>query len=144
MHGAGAGARITYGEQYQDSVEVWAREEYERGCGRRRASGTDPMAISRYWTARHRKIKADPAAWLKLIAKKCWLTLGTLKFQTRVFPSCKGILVAAAFAGALGGYLADLRTGRIWLAARHGNRDALLVLMIYAALYSRQRRVLHL
>ena len=65
------------GEHYEDSVEVWAREEYDAA---KRAQGrepdTDPMAISRYWTHRALdEIKADPAGWLRLVAKKCWLTL---------------------------------------------------------------------
>ncbi|HTL15653.1 MAG TPA: hypothetical protein VL793_00370, partial [Patescibacteria group bacterium] len=69
--------RITTGERYEDSIEVWARQEYESAMrAQGRQPDSDPMAISQYWTAQTLKeIGAAPRAWLKLMAKKCWLTL---------------------------------------------------------------------
>ena len=61
--------RIFSGERYEDSVEVWAREEYEtamRAAGRQPDS--DPMAISKYWTSRAlSEIQAAPVAWFRLV-----------------------------------------------------------------------------
>ncbi len=76
--------RTTYGEYYQDSVEIWAREEYENSMrAQGREPSTDPMAISQYWTHRTmEEIKASPGGWLHLIAKKCWLTLWNKEIPT--------------------------------------------------------------
>src|SRR5262249_41771324 len=44
--------RVSSGARYEDSIEIWARDEYEdamRAQGRQPDS--DPMAISHYWTA---------------------------------------------------------------------------------------------
>ena len=64
--------RIYSGDRYQDSIETWAREEYETAMrAQGRQPDTDPMAISHYWTRRTiDEIKAAPAAWLRLMAKK--------------------------------------------------------------------------
>ena len=131
--------RIAFGSRYQDAVEVWARAEYAADM---RAQGsepqTDPMAISKYWTRRTvDEIRADPAAWLRLMAKKSWLMLWNTEvpnnksfafFQTeffwlRVLPVRWVVLLMLAPAG-------------IWAAARFGNRDALLIVLAYAGLYS--------
>lgn len=131
--------RIASGERYQDLVEVWARAEYQvamRAQGREPDS--DPMAISRYWTGRTmEEIRAAPAAWLRLMAKKCWLTLWNVEvpnnkdfafLQTefvwlRMLPVRWVILLMLAPAG-------------IWAAARWGNRNALFIVLAYAGLYS--------
>jgi len=49
--------RVTYGDRYQDSAEVWAREEYEAAMrAEHREPQDSPMAVSKYWTpARSRK-----------------------------------------------------------------------------------------
>jgi tetratricopeptide (TPR) repeat protein len=131
--------RATYGERYEDSEEIWAREEYEAG---RRAQGRQPqadsMAVSKYWTGRAiAEIKAAPSAWLRLMAKKCWLMLWhaevpnnkafaflqTEFFSLRVLPVRWVVLLMLAPAG-------------IWAAARWGNRDALFILLVYVLLYS--------
>jgi tetratricopeptide (TPR) repeat protein len=131
--------RITSGERYEDSIEVWAREEYEIAT---RAKGlqpsSDPMAISKYWTAQtFSEIQADPESWLKLMVKKCWLTLWNVEipnnkafaflqqefFSLRVLPIRWVILLVLAPAG-------------IWAGARWGCRDALFVIVAYATLYS--------
>jgi tetratricopeptide (TPR) repeat protein len=131
--------RVTYGERYEDSVEIWAREGYEAAM---RAQGREPeknpMAISTYWTRRAiGEIKADPAAWLRLMAKKCWLTLWNAEvpnmksfafLQTeyiwlRLLPVRWVVLLMLAPAG-------------IWAAAKWGNRNALFILLFYLCLYS--------
>jgi Tfp pilus assembly protein PilF len=132
--------RINYGERYEDSVEIWAREEYSsalRAQGRQ-PDDTNPMAISRYWTGRAlAEIKAAPAAWLGLMAKKCWLMLWNAEapnnksfafLQTeyvwlRVLPVRWVVLLMLAPAG-------------IWAAGKWGNREALFILLVYAVLYS--------
>jgi len=131
--------RIYSTDRYQDSIETWAREEYESAMGAQgRPPETDPMAISKYWT--HRtvdEIASSPRAWLGLMAKKTWLTFWNAEVPNnkafaflqqdylwlRVLPIRWVILLALAPAG-------------VWLALKFGNRNALLILMTYAALYS--------
>ncbi len=131
--------RVSSGDRYEDSVEVWAREEYaaaERAAGRE--PSTDPMAISKYWTHRTLdEIKADPASWLHLLAKKSWLTLWNVEvpnnkafafLQTeytwlRLLPVRWVVLLMLAPVG-------------IWAAMRWGNRDALFILLVYVIFYS--------
>jgi len=131
--------RIYSGDRYQDSIETWAREEYETAMrAQGRTPETDPMASSKYWTRRTlEEIKAAPAAWFRLMAKKTWLTFWNAEVPNnkafaflqqdyvwlRVLPIRWVVLLAFAPVG-------------IWLAFRSGNRDALLILLAYAALYS--------
>jgi tetratricopeptide (TPR) repeat protein len=130
---------ITYGERYEDSIEIWAREEYEAAMrDQGRVPKTDPMAVSGFWTARAlAEIKAAPAAWLGLMAKKCWLTLWNAEVPNnksfaflqqeytwlRVLPIRWVVLLMLAAPG-------------VWAAARSGNRDAGFLLLTYAVLYS--------
>ncbi len=134
------GRRATYsGDRYQDSSEIWAREEYEAAM---RAQGhqpsDDPGAFSKYWTRRALdEIKADPAAWLRLMAKKCWLMfwnaevpnnkafafLQTENVWLRLLPVRWVVLLMLAPAG-------------LWAASKWGNRDSLLILLAYIGLYS--------
>jgi tetratricopeptide (TPR) repeat protein len=120
-------------------VEVWAREEYAAAMrAQHRQPETDPKAISQYWTQRAvDEIKADPAAWLQLVARKCWLTLWNKEvpnnkdfaflqqeyFWLRVLPVRWVVLLMLAPAG-------------LWAAARFRNRDSLFILLVYAGLYS--------
>jgi Tfp pilus assembly protein PilF/4-amino-4-deoxy-L-arabinose transferase-like glycosyltransferase len=131
--------RVNYSEEYEDSVEVWARQEYEaamRAQGRR--PEPNPMAISKYWTQRAiGEIEAAPAAWLRLMAKKSWLMLWNAEvpnnkafafLQTefiwlRLLPVRWAVLLMFAPAG-------------IWAAAKWGNREALFILLLYVFLYS--------
>jgi Tfp pilus assembly protein PilF len=131
--------RIYSTDRYQDSIETWAREEYETAM---RARGlqpdTDPMAVSRYWTHRTiEEIEADPPGWFRLMTKKTWLTFWNAEvpnnkafaflqqeyFWLRVLPVRWVVLLAFIPAG-------------LWLAFRRGNRDELLILVAYTALYS--------
>lgn len=131
--------RIAFGAQYQDAVEVWARAQYAADMRTQgREPQTDPMAVSKYWTRRTvDEIRADPADWLRLMAKKSWLMLWNTEvpnnksfafFQTefswlRVLPVRWVVLLMFAPAG-------------IWAAAKWGNRDALFIVLAYAGLYS--------
>jgi len=131
--------RVNYDERYEDSVEVWARQGYEAAM---RAQGlqpdTNPKAVSQYWTRRAiGEIKADPAAWLRLMVKKCWLMLWNAEVPTmksfaflqteylwlRLLPVRWVVLLMLAPAG-------------IWAAAKRGNRDALFIFLVFASLYS--------
>ena len=61
---------VTYGEEYRDSVEVFAEEVYREETG---DAGAPPGRVSRYWLARTGdEIRGDPAAWVVLMAKKAW------------------------------------------------------------------------
>jgi tetratricopeptide (TPR) repeat protein len=129
----------TANERYEDLVEVWARQQYAAAMrAQNRTPETDPKAISEYWTQRAvDEIKADPAAWLRLVARKCWLTLWNKEvpnnkdfaflqqeyFWLRVLPVRWVVLLMLAPAG-------------LWAAARFGNRDSLFILLVYAGIYS--------
>ena len=133
------GTTTTANERYEDLVEVWAREEYAAAMrAQNRPPESDPKAVSRYWTQRAvDEIKADPAAWLQLMAEKCWLTLWNKEvpnnkdfaflqqeyFSLRVLPVRWVVLLMLAPAG-------------LWAAARFGSRDNLFILLVYAGLYS--------
>jgi tetratricopeptide (TPR) repeat protein len=133
------GRRITYGDRYEDSVEVWAREEYQAAM---RAEGrepeTDPMAISRYWTRRTvDEIKSAPGTWLRLMAKKSWLTLWNAEVpNNKAFSFLQEEFVWLRLLPVRWVVLLMFAPAGIWLAVRRGNRDALVILLIYAALYS--------
>jgi Tfp pilus assembly protein PilF len=132
-------ATATANERYEDLVEVWAREEYAAAMrAQNRPPESDPKAISQYWTQRAvDEIKADPAAWLQLVARKCWLTLWNKEvpnnkdfaflqqeyFWLRVLPVRWVVLLMLAPAG-------------LWAAARFRNRDNLFILLVYAGIYS--------
>jgi len=130
---------VNYDDRHEDSVEVWARQGYEAAM---RAQGrqpeADPRAVSQYWTRRAiAEIKADPAAWLRLMVKKCWLTLWNAEVPTlqsfaflqteyvwlRILPVRWVVLLMLAPAG-------------IWAAAKWGRREVLIVLLFYASIYS--------
>ena len=132
-------ATATASERYEDLVEVWAREEYVAAMrSQNRTPEDDPKAISQYWTQRAvAEIKADPVAWLKLVAKKCWLTLWNREVPNnkdfaflqqeyiwlRLLPVRWVVLLMLAPAG-------------LWAAARFKNRDGLFILLLYAGIYS--------
>jgi Flp pilus assembly protein TadD len=131
--------RITSGEQYEDSIEVWAREEYERA---RRAQGqqpdSDPMAISHYWTARTLdEMKAAPASWLRLMAKKTWLTFWNVEVpNNKAFAFLQTEFASLQWLPVRWVVLLVLAPAGLWAAWKRGSRDALLVVAAYALLYS--------
>ncbi len=62
--------RVTYGDEYRDSVQVFAeelyREETDSGAGE-----AAPGEVSRYWLGRAvEDIAADPERWLALLGRK--------------------------------------------------------------------------
>jgi tetratricopeptide (TPR) repeat protein len=131
--------RISSGERYEDLVEVWAREAYATAMREQgREPETDPMAISKYWTQRAlNEIQADPVAWLRLVAKKCWLTL----WNTEV-PNNKDFAFLQQESRWLRWLpirwvvLLMLFPAGLWAAAKWGNRDAFVILLVYAGFYS--------
>ncbi len=131
--------RVNYNERHEDPVEVWAREGYEAAM---RAQGrqpeTDPKAISQYWTRRAiGEIKAAPASWLRLMARKCWLTLWNAEVPTlKSFAFLQTDYVWLRLLPVRWVVLLMLAPAGIWAAAKWGNRDALFVLLFYASIYS--------
>lgn len=133
------GRRVTYGERYEDSVEMWAREEYEAAMrAQNRTPDTDPMAISRYWTKLSiREIEAAPGAWLRLMAKKCWLTLWNVEIpNNKAFAFLQQDFVWLRLLPVRWVVLLVLAPAGIWAAAKFGHKDSLILLSMYAALYS--------
>ena len=131
--------RITTGEQYEDSIEVWARQEYEAAMrAQGRQPDTDPMAISKYWTAQAmREIRANPAGWLRLMAKKSWLTLWNVEVpNNKAFAFLQQEFVLLKILPVRWVILLVLAPAGIWAAYKWGSRDALFVVGLYAALYS--------
>jgi Tfp pilus assembly protein PilF len=131
--------RVNYNDLHEDPVEVWAREGYEAAL---RAQGrqpeTDPKAVSQYWTRRAiGEIKAAPAAWLRLMAKKCWLTLWNAEVPTlKSFAFLQTDYVWLRLLPVRWVVLLMLAPAGIWAAAKWGNRDALFILLFYASIYS--------
>jgi Tfp pilus assembly protein PilF len=131
--------RVTYGERYEDSGEIWAREEYAAAM---RAQGrqpeTDPMAVSKYWSGRAiGEIKAAPAAWLRLEAKKCWLMLWNAEVpNNKAFAFLQTEFVWLRLLPVRWVVLLMLAPAGIWAAAKWGNRDALFILLVYVSIYS--------
>ena len=131
--------RITYGDRYEDSVEIWAREEYQTAMrAQGRPPDTDPMAISRYWTHRAlAEIKSAPATWLRLVAKKCWLTLWNVEVpNNKSFAFLQTESVWLRLLPVRWVVLLMLAPVGIWAAARRGNRTGLFILVTFAILYS--------
>ncbi len=131
--------RVTYGERYEDSVEIWAREEYAAAM---RAQGrqpeTNPMAISQYWTGRAiGEIRAAPDAWLRLMARKCWLMLWNAEIpNNKAFAFLQTEYVWLRLLPVRWFVLLMLAPAGIRAAAKWGNRNALFILLFYASLYS--------
>ncbi len=60
---------VTYGEEYRDSVQVFAVEAYRRELPE--TGPVAPAAVSRYWTLRTLgEIRGDPGRWLALMGRK--------------------------------------------------------------------------
>jgi Flp pilus assembly protein TadD len=131
--------RVTYGRRYEDSVEIWAREGYEAAM---RAQGLppekNPMAVSKYWTGRAiDEIKAAPDAWLRLLARKCWLMFWNAEIpNNKAFAFLQTEYVWLRLLPVRWVVLLMLAPAGIWAAAKWGNRYALFLLLFYASLYS--------
>lgn len=131
---------VTYKEEYHDSMQVFAMEAYHDAM---KAAGKEPTdnisEVSRYWRQHaFKEIQADPARWLKLMAKKSWILLWNYEvpnnkslsfiqeqesFLLRILPTHWFILLALAPIG-------------IWSAWRVGERYLLLILLCFIVLYS--------
>ena len=131
--------RTLSGERYEDSIEVWAREEYQASM---RAHGrqplTDPMAVSKYWTRRTlEEIQADPAAWIGLMAKKSWLTFWNAEIpNNKAFAFLQQEFTWLRLLPVRWVVLLMLAPAGIWLAIREGEARASLILLLYTVLYS--------
>ena len=133
------GRRTSYDQRYEDSIEVWAREEYERAVRARNLEpGTAPAAVSHFWTQRAvAEIKADPAAWLRLMTKKCWLTFWNAEVpNNKSFAFLQDEFAWLRWLPVRWVVLLALAPAGIWAAWKWGDRDAGFLLLIYAGLYS--------
>jgi len=134
------GRSVSYAGEYDDSLRVYAIEEYARVTGidisQARAM---PDRVSRYWTRRTvDEIAADPVRWLKLMARKCWLLLWNREIaNNKTF----------SFILSHESLFLNLLPVRWWLlcalaplgfvmVARRGNRTALTFLMILSLSYA--------
>ena len=130
----------TYGSVYQDSVEIFAREEYRKAMlAEGRDPADDPSAISSYWLRRaFKNICQDPVRWLRLMLRKAWLLLWNFEitnnksipffmekesFMLRFLPVRWFILLALAPIG-------------VMLARRSGDKNILFLILSFLALYS--------
>jgi Tfp pilus assembly protein PilF len=131
--------RVAYGEDYADPMEVWAAEEY---ATQMRAAGREPSAepqeISRYWTHRALdEIKADPVRWLKLLARKTWLSFWNTEVpNNKSFAFLQDEFAWLRWLPVSWAMLLVLAPAGVWLARKPDARAALLLLFAYAALYT--------
>ncbi len=131
--------RVSSGERYEDSIEVWARQEYEQAMLKEgRQPDSDPMAISRYWTAQTlREIKADPNSWLRLMLKKCWLTLWNVEIpNNKAFAFLQQEFLVLRLLPVRWVVLLTLAPIGFWASRKWGNQDALFLTTAYIGLYS--------
>lgn len=88
----------TYGEGYQDTVQVFALETFREQVGREPRNSNE---LSSYWVERTLgEVVADPAAWLGLMARKL-----TFLVWNHEIPNNKSYAFARAFESRLLGYL---------------------------------------
>ncbi len=132
---------VSYGEDYRDSVQVFAEAIYRQETGQPDGE-VNAAAISRYWMARAwREIRADPVAWAGLMLRKTMYLASDFEIPNnksydfvrrhessllRLLPIRWGLLVALAVVGWLG----------LWVAAPGGLRHRLLAVMSYLLLLS--------
>lgn len=126
---------VTYGDEYRDSVQVFAAEVYREEVG----PDATPERISRYWLGRTLgEIRADPGAWLALMARKAYFII-----WNREIPNNKSFSFMREHESAVLRYLPV----RWWLllalaplgarlAWRHGDRELLRWIGLFALLYA--------
>jgi Tfp pilus assembly protein PilF len=130
---------VKYDDRDEDPVEAWAREGYQKAMrSQGRQPENNPMAISKYWTARAvAEIKADPAAWLRLMAKKSWLMLWNTEVpNNKDFAFLQTEYISMRLLPVRWVVLFMLAPAGIWAAAKWGNREALFILLVYVLLYA--------
>ncbi len=136
---------ITYGEEYRDSVQVFAEEVYREAIAkeviteaRKPGAKVDPSAISRYWTGRTlEEIRHEPLAWLALMSRKVLF----LTWNEEI-PNNKSYTFAAARESPLLKYLPvrwwlllTLAPAGLWLGLRRGSHQAIYWLSSFVILY---------
>ncbi|TAK92783.1 MAG: tetratricopeptide repeat protein, partial [Verrucomicrobia bacterium] len=91
-----------------------------------------------YWTHRAlEEIKANPGGWLRLIAKKSWLTLWNAEVpNNKAFAFLQKEFVWLRVPPVRWVILLVLAPAGLWLAWKRGQRAALFILFFYAAIYS--------
>lgn len=121
---------VTYGEEYRDSVQVYAAEVYRRETG---DPDPDPAAVSRYWTRRTvAEIRSDPGRWLRLMGRKLLFFIGDREIPNnksyafiraeesallRLLPVRWWLLFALAPLGAVAAWRSGERRPLFWLVA---------------------------
>ena len=126
---------VTYGDEYRDSVQVFAAEVYHEETG----AGAPSEGISRFWLRRtFDEVRADPGAWLALMARKVWFMVWDREIPNnksyafvrqhesatlRVLPVRWWLLLALAPLGAR-------------LAWRRGDRELLRWIVVFAVLFA--------
>ncbi|HEY3861224.1 MAG TPA: tetratricopeptide repeat protein [Verrucomicrobiae bacterium] len=129
---------VNYDERFEDPVDVWARQQYEGAMRMEgRQPSANPMAVSHYWTQRTLgEIKDAPAAWLKLMARKCWLMLWNAEVpNNKAFAFLQTEFVALRALPVRWVVLLMLAPAGIWAACKWGDRETLFVLLVYLGLY---------
>lgn len=130
---------VSYGEDYRDSVQVFAEAIYRQETGQPKGA-VSAAAISRYWMRRAwQEIQADPSAWAGLMLRKTMYLASDFEIPNnksydfvrrhespllRLLPIHWGLLVALAAVGWLG----------LWASAPSGLRRRLLAVMSYLLL----------
>jgi hypothetical protein len=132
--------RVSYSDRYQDAIEVWAREEYDaamRDQGQQ-PQDDDPTVVSRYWTGRaFSEIRADPFAWVRLLARKTWLMLWNTEIpNNKSFAFFQQESVWLHLLPVRWVMLLMLAPVGICAAVTRGNRNALFVVVVLALFYS--------
>ena len=132
-------SRVAYGERYEDPIEIWSRQEYATAM---RAHGhepeTNPAAISKYWTQRAvEEMRADPAAWLKLLVKKTWLLAWNAEIpNNKAFAFEQENSFWLRWLPVRWVWLFALAPVGIWAAKKAGDRNHLFVLLVFLIFYA--------
>jgi Tfp pilus assembly protein PilF len=130
--------RVSYGERYQDPVEVWALEEYQAAMAAKgRAPETDPAAISSYWVHRTLdEIQAAPVQWLRLMFRKCWLTVWNTEIpNNKAFAFLQQESIWLRLLPVRWVVLFALMPLGIWAAFKRAERLPLLIVLIFISFY---------
>ncbi len=127
---------VTYGEEYRDSVQVFAEEVYREATG---DVDPDPGSVSRYWLGRTwEEVRAAPSDWVLLMGRKV-----SYLAANREIPNNKSWDFVTEHESALLRFLPvrwwllfALAPLGAWAAWRDGERRILLWLGLFVVLYS--------
>lgn len=127
---------VTYGEDYRDSVQVFAEEVYREATG---DADPAPGEISRYWLARTwEEVRAAPSSWGLLMARKL-----SFLVANREIPNNLSFEFVAAHESALLRFLPvrwwllfGLAPLGAWAAWKAGERRTWLWVVLFVGLYA--------